>query len=135
MSHVSLWQKISREELPFEVILEDDIEISANFTELVRSGLETLPLGWDLFYLNGCFKKFGPLYTAGIYLSQGGLCTFGYVISRNGVFKLLQQAVFHSSKPIDHVLDEEVLTGRLLAFHAEPPFVHQLMTLSSTLAY
>ena len=63
------------------------------------------------------------------------LCTFGYVISRNGVFKLLQQAVFHSSKPIDHVLDEEVLNGRLLAFHAHPPFVHKLTTLSSTLAY
>ena len=135
MSHVFLWQNMLRENLPFAVVLEDDVAISANFSREVKSKLETLPSDWDLFYLNGCFKKFGPTYDTGIRHSRGGLCTFGYVISAKAAGVLLQDAVFHSSKPIDHVLDEEVLSGRLLAFHADPPLVHTLPKLSSTLAY
>ena len=135
MSHVFLWQKIIGDERQFAVVLEDDVVVLANFTKEVTSRLEILPFDWDLLYLNGCFKKFGPLYATGIYISRGGLCTFGYVISAAGARKLLQRAVLRGTKPIDHVLDEEVLTGRLLAFHADPPLVRTLPTLSSTLAY
>lgn len=135
MSHVFLWQKIASEKLEFAVVLEDDAVISANFTKEVKSRLDSLPFDWDLLYLNGCFKKFGPLFAAGVVLSRGSLCTFGYVISGSGASKLLEQAVFHGTKPIDHVLDEEILTGRLLAFHAEPPLIQTIPALSSTLAY
>ena len=49
--------------------------------------------------------------------------------------RLLRRAVLSSNKPIDHVLDYETLTGRLLSFHADPPLAYTSSSKMSTLAY
>ena len=67
-------------------------------------------------------------------VSRGSLCTFGYVIS-SGAVKKLSAALERSNKPIDHILDEEILRGKLIAFHAVPPLVEVIPNLESTLAY
>jgi len=134
MSHVTLWEKAMKYDLPFAVILEDDVVIEPDFSTKLRASLAKLPYNWDIFYLNGCFLKFGPALDAGVRLSYGGLCTFAYAISRKGIRSLLRQGALQSEMPIDHVLDEKILAGHLLAFHASPPLV-QLLELKSTLAY
>ena len=135
MSHVSVWQELFQNGLPFAVILEDDVILAANFSSELRLRLAALPLNWDLLYLNGCFRRLGPVCGAGIRQARGGLCTFGYILSSKGAGLLLQQAVRLSDKPIDHVLDQEILTGRILAFHSDPPLVQSLQNVRSTLAY
>lgn len=134
MSHVLLWKDILSMSLPFAIILEDDATITLNFKNDLRSRLNRLPIEWDLLFLNGCFKKFGPVFDTGLLQSRGGLCTFGYVISEKGMRHLLQHPVLQSEKPIDHVIDEEILSGRLLAFHADPPLALTSL-MKSTLAY
>lgn len=133
MSHVSLWQYLLQEGLPFVVVLEDDVVLEANFSIKLRSRLRALPIDWDVLYLNSCFRRFGPVCGVGIRQAQGALCTFGYVVSAKGARHLMQH-VANSEKPIDHVLDHQILTGRILAYHSDPPIV-SLLNMRSTLAY
>ena len=136
MSHVLLWQKLLQMEVPHAVVLEDDTVITNNFSDELKARIERLPDNWDILFLNGCYKKFGYVFDDGLRQSRGGLCTFAYTISLKGARYLLKRAVVRSEKPIDHVLDYETLTGRLVSFHADPPLAytssHMLM---STLAY
>ena len=135
MSHVLLWNHVLRMGLPFAVVFEDDAVVLPNFTSNLRSKLDRLPLEWDFLFLNGCFKKLGPVFRGGLHQSRGGLCTYAYVISAQGIRRLLRRAVLRSEKPIDHVIDEEVLSGRLLAFYSDPPLAHTSASMGSTLAY
>jgi len=134
LSHVMLWNEMQRKHIQQLVVLEDDVTVAANFTSRVISVLHSLPESWDLLYLNGCFKKYGPHFALGVTLSRGGLCTFGYVISSRGANKLLL-ALEYSDKPIDHMIEEEVLKGKVIAFHADPPLVESIASIKSTLAY
>jgi len=135
LSHVFLWQKLKDSRMPFLTILEDDVKIEQDFSKRLRALLISMPKTWDILYLDGCFKKFGPEYAPGLILSRGGLCTHGYVITNDAATKLLEGHTLRSEMPIDHVLDQEVMSGKLVAFHAEPPLVKAVTTLHSTLAY
>jgi len=134
MSHVSIWREIPRLGLPFMIVLEDDVQIVSQFLPKLMKVMDFLPANWDLLYLNGCYKIFGPVIGPGLRLARGGLCTFGYLISEHGA-RSLNRAIVKRDKPIDHVMDEEVLYGRILAFHADPPLIQQLPDIKSTLAY
>lgn len=135
VSHILLWRQMLHEKLPFIVVLEDDVELEHNFSVDLKRKLQLLPQSWGLVYLNGCYKKFGPKFSDGLLQSRGGLCTFGYVISSKAAEIFLNKAALKSNKPVDHMMDEEVLTGRILAFHSEPPLIHLVPNLNSTLAY
>lgn len=134
MSHIELWQRIGRMKLRFAVILEDDVILVENFIEKLELLLQELPQSWDLLYLNGSFKKFGPRFSSHLALSRGGVGAFGYVISERAIPKLLSAST-KSNKAIDHVMDEEVLSGRVLSFHAFEPLVLLQKEVRSTLAY
>ena len=135
ISHVLLWRKALQRGMPFLTVLEDDVVPEPNFSARLRNILRTLPENWDLLYLNGCYRKLGPRFGSDVVLSKGGLCTFGYAVSLNGAAKLFDHDSLKSDKPIDHVLDELVLHGQLIAFHADPPLLHTIKSLESTLAY
>lgn len=136
LSHVTLWQEISELTVPYMVILEDDAVISSNFSRRLHDTLEYLPESWDFLFLNGCYKKIGPDFAPGVKLSRGSLCTFGYAVSLSAAKKLLSgSSLLHSDKPIDHVLDAEIVQGKLFSFHAEPPLVDIISTMESTLGY
>lgn len=134
MSHVLLWERLVDSGYPFMVVLEDDVIIESSFIARLRLRMSNLPASWGLLYLNGCFKKVGPVFNVGLRQSKGGLCTYGYVISSETAAKLISGPALASDKAIDHMLDEQVLTGRVTAFHSDPPLVHPL-GLESTLAY
>ena len=135
MSHISLWRELLLDNVPFFIILEDDVIIENEFLSSLRAQINNLPATWGLLYLNGCFRHFGPKWDSGLWVSQGGLCTYGYVISRSAADYFLSSAAMDSDKPLDHMMDEEVLSGRITAFHAEPPLVNLVSGLKSTLNY
>lgn len=135
MSHVSVWQTLIDKSLPYAVILEDDVILVEGFLAKFSGLLEVLPASWGLLYLNGSFRRLGAQLAPGIVQSRGGVGLFGYVISSRAVEHFLMNAALRSDKAIDHMVDEEVLSGRVLAFHAEPPLLHLIPDLASTLAY
>ena len=115
--------------------MEGDVEVSDDFRSEVLLLLSRLPASWSLLYLNGSFRKLGPAFRPGLVLSRGGVGAFGYVISFQGAKHFLQNAALQSDKAVDHMMDEEVLAGRILAFHAQPTLVHLIPDVRSTLAY
>jgi len=135
MSHISLWREMLSARLSLLIILEDDVIVENEFLASLRAHLSSLPANWGLLYLNGCFRQFGPKWDSGLWVSRGGLCTYGYVISSSAAESFLQSAAIRSDKPLDHMMDEEVLSGRIMAFHAEPPLVKLKSGLNSTLKY
>lgn len=134
ISHVRLWEHLVNSELPFAVILEDDVIILERFDYSLRHLIRNLPDNWDIFYLNSCFSKLGGLLRPGIFQLRGALCTYGYVISKDGANKLLQSTALSSEKPVDHMLDEAIFSRSLTAYQALPPLILPRLY-TSTLAY
>lgn len=134
MSHVHVWRSVVFENIPLLVILEDDVELEHTFSSSLQSVLSQLPDNWGALYLGGCFRKLGSKLGDRLYLSRGGLCTHGYVISKLGASVLLNGPAIQSNEPVDHMMDRAVVSGILLAFHVEPPLV-KVLSKRSTLAY
>ena len=135
MSHVALWQQIIDRQLPHMLVLEDDVVLVDQFTHKLTRLLEQLPKNWGLLYLNGSFKHYGSSYGEHLHQSRGGVGLFGYVISSQTARFFLSKAALKSDRAIDLMMDNEVVSGRVLAFHATPPLVHIIPTKKSTLAY
>ena len=135
MSHVTLWKEILTTDSPFYIVLEDDVLLGDEFLVRLMKLLHSVPESWGIIYLNGSEKKYGPRYSSGLVLARGGVGAFGYIISHKAARHMLEKAVIKSNRAIDHVVDAEVLSGRLLAFHAVPPLVEILQDTASTLAY
>ena len=95
--------------------------------------MNTLPVSWDLFYLNsGHTHSIGRVHP-GIIQVRGALGTFGYVLSRRGAYKLLKQIVLRTDKAIDHLLDSLILEGKHHAFQAEKALVLHRDNTASTI--
>lgn len=135
MSHVTLWHRVINDRLPYLVILEDDVLVEREFLSSLFKLLRQLPENWGLLYLNGSYKKFGDKYGDGLFQSRGGVGLFGYAISFHAANFFLTKSALKSNRAIDLMMDNEVLTGRILAFHAFPPLVHIIDGMNSTLAY
>ena len=134
MSHVNIWLSIVLDDIPLMVILEDDVVVQNGFLSTFQRTLSQLPDNWGILYLGGCFRKLGKKLSERLYLSRGGLCTHGYVISKLGARALLNGPALRSNDPVDHMMDRAVLSGALLAFHFEPPII-EVTSRRSTLAY
>ena len=135
LSHVRLWEAMLEFGLPFIVVLEDDVDLRHDFRESFTSLLKQLPKTWDLLYLNGSYKKYGLKYSEDLVQSRGGVGAFGYAISKKGASYYLQRAALRSNRALDLMMNEEVVAGRVLAFHAVPPLVDIIDSVKTSLAY
>lgn len=119
LSHKRIYQKIIDENIPYAVILEDDVVIKEGFNEAVKLIL-ALDIIWDLILLghNKGFKKGKEIGSIKSFWSdieldnkftigrvvKGGLGTFGYIISNSGAKKLLEYLNFEKIMfPIDKI--------------------------------
>eukprot|EP00930_Biecheleria_cincta_P049748 TRINITY_DN34948_c0_g1_i1.p1 TRINITY_DN34948_c0_g1~~TRINITY_DN34948_c0_g1_i1.p1 ORF type:complete len:428 (-),score=72.35 TRINITY_DN34948_c0_g1_i1:114-1397(-) len=59
MSHLGIWKKVVKEDIPYVVVLEDDVVLYPDFTEKLKTLLEELPEGWDVCLLGavGCVNQ------------------------------------------------------------------------------
>ncbi len=135
MSHVLLWQTMLQRELDFIVVLEDDVLLVSDFTSKLRAILMKMPQNWGILYLNGTERKFGGKHDDGVFQATGGVGAFAYALSRSAAQYFLRGTARASNKPIDHVMDEAVLSGKVLAYHASPELVSLVLNMKSTLAY
>lgn len=135
LSHVRLWEAMLEWGLPFIVILEDDVDLRHDFRESFTSLLKQLPKTWDLLYLNGSYKKYGHKYSKDLVQSRGGVGAFGYAISKKAASYYLQRAALRSERALDLMMNEEVVAGHVLAFHAVPPLVDIIDGVKTSLAY
>ena len=123
MSHVKLWEHMVQNGQRFAIVLEDDVTVVDGFMDKILAHINRLPEDWDIFYLDGCFQRLAGRYAEGIWLLRGSLCTHGYVISHSAAAQLALSYALSSDKPVDHMIDENIYSGQLLAFQAVPALV------------
>ena len=132
LTHVRIWKSLVSSSSAYTIVLEDDVVIAKAFAEKLFSALSSLPRTWDILYLNATEPHYGARLRLGLYQSRGALGTFGYAVSLSGATKLLEIAK-RSDKPIDHMLDSAIYTGKINAFHIVPPLVSHNDALESTI--
>lgn len=135
MTHVLLWEHMLHRRLDFIIVFEDDVILTTDFAVKIRNIIIQLPQNWGILYLNGTERKFGGKHSDGIFQSRGGVGAFAYAISREAVEYFLSGPARKSDKPVDHVMNEAVLSGRVLAYHAKPELASLVLNMRSTLAY
>lgn len=131
-SSVSLWQHLIGSDQEWFILLEDDVVLPNNFTQLIEQAWHSLPSDAEVVLLGCDFWQRATTHLDAQRLYQsiqpfklpfwkvtgrvGG--TFAYAVNRAGLAKLLSQAPFH------HAVDyfPYNLSCYLLAFHTEPHY-------------
>ena len=126
LSHRAIWNQFLSSNESHCCILEDDVELSRNFSEVINKLLEQ-ESRWDLVRLAGTFPRKGKTiaqinagqYQLLEYLNQPR-GTIGYVINRNAAQALLK----HTSKMI-HAIDDTIdqIWGHKLRTYGLEPFI------------
>lgn len=126
LSHQKLWQRIVDDNIPWALILEDDVFVQAGLKEIL-SEIDKLPFKWDLIRLAGLlptpnvplcgltgdFKLVVPLL--------GASGTQATCISRRGARKLLAYSTMIRGTVDDDVIDNCWETGlKILAVQPYP---------------
>lgn len=127
LSHTRLWRKIVEEDIPWAVVLEDDLDIHDGLTDILAA-IDKLPFEWDFIRLAGLIPTpCCPLYTLDdkfvlSVLLQGASGSQASCISLAGARKLLAYATPLIRGTIDdHVTDNCWKTGlRILAVQPYP---------------
>jgi len=111
LSHYLLWKKILESGYETVIIFEDDAEITNDkyFKDDINKFL--IP-DYDFIHLGFCYEKYTDkikdLGEFSVYKTDSAMCTHAYLISKNGVKKLLNYLDKHDKwdYPIDHVMDK-----------------------------
>jgi len=95
-SHHKAWKWLLESGLPAMVVLEDDVQLTADFDKVIKA-IESLDIDWDMIKLIGRDKEkiraHRPLIDAVELIDYARVpsLTAGYMISRGGALKLLQK--------------------------------------------
>ena len=112
-SNYTAWVNFSNSNYDHIVLMEDDIQLSKDFSTRLHEYIDELPEDWDVFTVyvpptgNIRYKKDGAHLDIGkknvckVYQSWSCLC---YVVSKNGAKKLIEMVKTPVSRPIDHYL-------------------------------
>lgn len=118
-SNYTAWKNFSESTYDHIILMEDDIQLSKDFSQKLYEYIDELPEDWDVFTVyvpptgNIRYKKDGKHLDIGkknvckVYQSWSCLC---YVVSKSGAKKLLEMVKTPVSRPIDHYLfyNEEI---------------------------
>ena len=111
MSHRKAWQKIVDDDLDFGIVLEDDVELLDNFTDVIRL-VESLPReGWDFIKLfplrrggeKNISKRFDYMGHTFVTYHRYPLGFQGQAISRHGARTMLENLPY-VTEPADSQL-------------------------------
>jgi GR25 family glycosyltransferase involved in LPS biosynthesis len=102
LSHLAVWDDFVERDVPWAVVVEDDVDFQPGFAERVVALVSQLP-AWDLCYLGYINTgpppaPVGPGFGRPVYLFG----TWAYLVSRAGAERLLE--LLPVDEPIDNFL-------------------------------
>lgn len=112
-SNYTAWDNFAKSEYDHIILMEDDIQLSKDFSNKLYKYIDELPEDWDVFTVyipetgNVRYKKgakdlqIGKDNVCKVYQSWSCLC---YVVSKSGAKKMLEDVKKPVSRPIDHYL-------------------------------
>lgn len=112
-SNYTAWSNFLESDYDHIMLMEDDIQLSKHFSQLLYKYIDELPDDWDVFTVyipptgNIRYKKYqrdlsiGKENVCKVYQSWSCLC---YVVSKKGAKKMIEDVKTPVTRPIDHYL-------------------------------
>jgi len=123
ISHYMLWQNIMDSNTDIFFIVEDDVSLVDNFSDLFTEYLQYVPSDWDIIYVGHESLHLVNPKVINDKVSQGvPACTYAYVIKKNIIPMLLELA------PIDMPIDTMIrlkLGDRIKSYAFTPKLATQ----------
>jgi glycosyl transferase, family 25 len=138
MSHVSIWQKIVDEKIPYLAIFEDDIFLGENVADVLHSSV-WIQSDWDVIKVEAfaetvlATRKYTNILDKDMevfQLKSKNLGTAGYILSLNGAKKYLRYIHENTLIPLDEMIfDQFVKLNYLNIYQLNPAICIQEMKL------
>ena len=129
LSHVSVWQRIERQQSPCTLIVEDDLLVTSSLKVMLphlckMNNFHIMYLGHYYEYSNGTL--IATIGSHQIRKSVRPLCTHGYLVTLSGV-KLLNRYLEANryGMQIDSVMLKAYHDGYINSFSVFPPIIQQ----------
>lgn len=122
LSHIRIWKYFQNTNVKSVMIIEDDAEFVNLFKEISETLWELKPLNWDIIFFG--FTNAGSklqVYNKYFYKPEYGFETVGYVVSKQGLDKLV--SLLPVSGPVDVWLSENF--DKLDAWAIDPRLIYQ----------
>jgi GR25 family glycosyltransferase involved in LPS biosynthesis len=120
-SHISVWRELLQSLNPSYMILEDDVQPSIDYNDLMIPVLKELPVTFDILFLYVSPKFYRNDDTIQLpgknYINKGYYTedVSAYIISRKGARKLLRK--FKAIKePLDIMITKEIMNDEIEAY-------------------
>jgi GR25 family glycosyltransferase involved in LPS biosynthesis len=101
LSHKYLWEYIYSLNIPYAIIMEDDISLDKNLTKSDILKIINDSKAFNILFLGHCYSTEGNFNTESSRIGTA-LCLNAYVITRNAIEKLLELED-DFSRPVDHI--------------------------------
>ncbi len=141
MSHINVWKKIVSQDIPYALVLEDDIFFDKNFSELANNMWEEIPVddsnkkSFDLLYLSYKEVDSGAektLFSKHLFKPiRGYWWLSGYILSAQGAKKLL--SLLPVCGPIDMWINLQF--DKLSTYAVFRSIIHQRKDMKSSNSY
>lgn len=127
-SHRALWKKIIDSGYDRVMILEDDVEFSPNFKNILEDFLQNTPLDTDLYYLG-----ISPVSFQGVKFKRDigyhkidfdFLRADAYIVSSKAAKKLYDNSAYYN-EPVDEYISNVVRSGILNSYTVWPSITKQ----------
>ncbi|CAG8716039.1 28593_t:CDS:2, partial [Dentiscutata erythropus] len=134
LSHYLIYQLIIDNEYENALILEDDIDMELNITNILTDIYPHLPNDWDVLYVGHCGESKIEMTVANVFgfeLRKTGnpLCTHGYAVSSSGARKLVKKLnIDNPTVGIDFELLKLIHSGNITSYSINPPIIIQFKT-------
>ena len=139
MSHVSVWQKMIDEQIPYLAIFEDDVYLGEDAEFLLNSS-DWINPEWHIVKIEAFTKKvfvssnMYPIESTNRYITQlkgENLGTAGYILSLQGAQKYLDYLAHHQLRPLDELMfDDFIACGSEPVYQMMPALCIQEMLLN-----
>eukprot|EP01084_Bolivina_argentea_P176396 305272_1 len=130
--HIDCYKRIVENSDEYTLILEDDVILNKNFSDILKNYLFELPSNYDMFFIGGrkewCWKIWYAwlIPNKHVFRKDKARYTHGYIVSKQCASKILHYLDIHTEKtPIDHWLNDVIGDLNLIVYWAEPAFVYQ----------
>ncbi|CAG8738500.1 6665_t:CDS:1, partial [Dentiscutata heterogama] len=131
LSHYRLYESIVKRGYESALILEDDVDMELNITDIMTKAHQNLPNDWDLLFIGHCHSS-NTEYAANLIAHElrkyGHLqCTHAYAVSAKGAKKLLEKLQINDlQQPIDMEIRYLMEAGELNVYSIHPSIVIQI---------
>ena len=137
LAHIQTWNEIVNNNLPFGIILEDDVELHPSIKCSLQKVFQMIPSNWSMIYLYyDDDLNFAPLKNTNIPCGQSvkeskqpiihlkGLCSAGnarsYILSYQGAVDLLKNAIPMTTIGIDDYMRDMIFHNQINAYAITP---------------